>query len=80
MEKPAIDTTVTPLFHKKNFTKNIIVTTVTYTLRSIKKNLTHLHKVYHNNSLLDFRRKKGGGGVRGAVVTNRMRTVKRENS
>lgn len=39
MEKPAIDTTVTPLFHKKNFTKNIIVTTVTYTLRSIKKKL-----------------------------------------
>lgn len=76
MEKPAIDTTVTPLFHKKNFTKNIIVTTVTYTLRSIKKNLTHLHKVYHNNSLLDFRSKRGGG----AVVTNRMRTVKRENS
>lgn len=46
---------------QKNFTKNIIVTTVTYTLRSIKKNLTHLHKVYHNNSLLDFRCKGGGG-------------------
>lgn len=45
---------------QKNFTKNIIVTTVTYTLRSIKKNLTHLHKVYHNNSLLDFRCKGGG--------------------
>lgn len=59
---------------QKIFTKNIIVTTVTYTLRSIKKK--HICTRFTIIILFLTSDVKGGG----AVVTNRMRTVKRENS